>query len=359
LSEVLNYAELSTCRKKYLLKYFGDDLEGDNCGSCDICTTEYEVFDATIIAKKILSAVVRVQNSFGKNYIIDVLAGSRNQKVLRNNHDQLSVFGIVKDFSSHELGQIINQLVNLGYLLKTEGQYPTLSISKKGAKFLSSDEKLEIKKPQADLVKKDKTKKGGYDFNNDLFEKLRGLRKLKADESNVPPFIIFGDKTLQEMAYYFPSNNEELLEISGVGLKKSEQFGEDFLRVINGFRKEKGIEDSEIPKKRTENSAVDIKMAKPKFYLKTKELLAKKIPIERIAKNQGFSAGTIVNHIEKMADAGEKMDLDYLRLPRDRYAAIEKAFLACGDEKLKPVFEYLEGKYSYDELKLVRVLLRS
>lgn len=359
LNEVLNYAELATCRKKYLLNYFGDDLEGDNCGSCDICTGDHEIFDATEIAKKILSAVVRTKNMFGKNYVIDVLTGSKNQKVLRNNHQELSVFGIVNDFSNHELGQIITQLVNLGYLFKTDGQYPILSITKKGAKFLTSQEKLEIKKPHADLVYKEKKKKGNIDYNIDLFEVLRGLRKSKAEELNVPPFVIFGDKTLQEMSYYFPSNKDDLLKITGVGAKKLEQFGEEFLGVINKFKKENKIKEVELPKKVKEIEALEVKMAKPQFYLKTKELLAKKIPINRIAKNQNLAQGTIVNHIEKMIDVGEKLDLEYLKLPRDRYAIMKEAFLEIGDEKLKPVFEYLNGKYSYDELKLVRVLLRS
>ena len=358
LSDILNFCDLSTCRKKYLLKYFGESLEKENCGGCDICLVKREAFDATVVAKKILSAVARTENRYGKNYIIDILLGKKNQKILINKHDQLSVFKVVKDFSENELGQIISQLINLDYLKKSDGEYPVLGLTRKGADFLRSDETLSINKPLADVVlSKKRVKKGDLDFNYDLFEILRALRKELAEKANVPPFVIFGDASLQEMAFYFPQNEKDFGKISGVGAKKLEQFGEIFLKKITQFAKDNNLSSVAKEDKKPEAPVIKMSVTRPVFYLKTKELLTKKVSIARIAKHQDIEVGTVVNHIEKLLDAGEKLDLEYLKLPLDRFKTMKKAFKDCGDERLKPVFEYLKGKYSYDELKVARVLI--
>ena len=359
LASVLNFSELTTCRKKYLLKYFGEEMASDNCGACDVCLTEREMFDATEITKKILSAVYRTGGAFGKNYIIEVLLGKKNQRVVRNGHERLSVFGIAKDSDENDLGQIVNQLVGLGYLIKNEGKYPTLKLTQKAAQFLNSSEKLELQKPQVDLEKKKTKANGELDYNTELFEILRAVRKEIADEEKVPPFVIFGDKALQEMAYYFPQDKESFGAISGVGSIKLEKYSEVFLDEIRNFTTQNKIEARMIPGKNEVERVIKVRTVKPKYYLQTKELVIKKIPIERIAKNQDIKPGTVVDHLEKMIDAGEKLDLDYLKLPMDRYEKIKAAFLVCGDEKLKPVFEYLKGEFEYDLIRLVRVLMKA
>ncbi len=359
LSEILSFCDLSTCRKKYLLKYFGENLEKENCGGCDICLTEREVFDATTIAKKILSCVVRTDSRFGKNYIIDVLLGKPNQKILINKHDRLSVFKIVDDFSENELAQIISQLLGLNYLKKSEGQYPVLGLTKKGSDFLQGNTTLSINKPRADaFAEKKKPKRGELEFNPELFAILRALRKELAEKAQVPPFVIFGDMSLQEMSFYFPQDKKAFSKIIGVGAKKLEQFADIFLKSITEFTQENNITPVEKETEKSDEPVVKVTMRQPKFYLKTKELLMKKTSVERIAKHLDLTPGTVINHIEKMIDAGEKIDLEYLKLPSDRYGAMKNAFEECGDEKLKPVFEHLNGKFSYDELKLARVLIR-
>jgi ATP-dependent DNA helicase RecQ len=349
LDEVLSYCELNTCRKKHLLKYFGEDLKTDNCQSCDCCNTVHETFNSSEIAKKIISTIIRTDNHYGKNYIIEVLLGKKTQKIKINHHNKLTVYGIVKDYSATELNSIISQLISLGYINKLDGKYPILSISNKGMKFLNSDDSLEISKPDKDVT----LKKGELDYNEELFNILRELRRKLAEDAGVPPFVIFGDVSLREMAYYFPKDSNSFSKIAGVGAKKLDQYSNIFLEVINYFVKTNNL----VSPEKTET--IDIKVKQPTYFLKTKELIQKKVPIARIAKHEKLSQDTIINHIEKMIDAGEILDLEYLKLPRDRYEVMRKAYLKCGDEKLKPVFEYLGGKYNYDELKLVRVLLRA
>ena len=360
LAAVLNYCDLTTCRKKYILKYFGEDLKSDNCGACDSCTVEKVMFDATEISKKIMSAILRTESRYGKNYIVELLLGKKTQKILINKHHELSVYGLVKDFSENELAQIIFQLINLNYLLKTEGKYPILSVTKKGRDFLKNDIKLELPKPQADVelgVKKS-TKKGELDYNEELFQSLRELRRGIAEKANVPPFVVFGDVSLREMAYYFPADTKDFSQITGVGAKKLEQYGKIFLIVINDFAKKNNIFPVEFENKKRAEAIPEIKTRQPIYFLPTKELIQKKITIERIAKHLDISQATVINHLEKMIDAGEKLDLDYLKLPRDRFEVMKKSFAEYGDERLKPVFESLKGKFSYDELRLARLLIR-
>jgi len=268
LRDVMNFAQLSTCRKKYLLKYFGEELKEDNCGGCDICVAkkvfsggqmqEYGEmslkFDAAIPARKILAATALLQNRFGKNYVIDVLLGKKIKKISGYGHNRLPVFGIVSDLSGDELSQVINHLINLGYLSKSEGHYPVLSATKKGMVFLQGNEGLELPKLDAEekisQIIEVKIKKGGLTYNQELFDGLRVLRKELADKANVPPFVIFSNVSLQEMAHYFPGSEKDFARINGVGAMKLKQFGKIFLKTINCFVKENNISRIEIPVKK-------------------------------------------------------------------------------------------------------------
>ncbi|MEI8361213.1 MAG: DNA helicase RecQ [bacterium] len=358
LAQVLEFCDLRDCRKRFLLGYFGEEQKSHDCGSCDNCLSEKVYFDASIISLKIFSTVYKLEQSFGARQIIDILLGKKNQKVLQNRHDELSVYGIVNDFSEYELGQLISQLVSLGLLSKSDGKYPVISLTSRGIQFLRDKPSLELIKPNPD-TKAGPIKTNGRDFNQALFEELRELRRQIAEEFSLPPFIIFGDTSLKEMAFYLPQDLESFGKIVGVGARKLEQFGDDFTRLIRNFATSNQLDSKEIVI--ASKAPIQVRMAirEPVYFSKTKELLLKKIPVARIAKNQKLTQITIINHIEKMLDAGEKIDLEYLKLPRDRYEAMKKAFKACSDEKLKPAFEYLKGKFNYDELRLARLLFRN
>ncbi len=357
LGAVLQFSELISCRKKYLLSYFGENMKEDNCQSCDSCLTKKEMFDATEITRKIMSAILRTDSRFGRSYIVDILLGKKTQKIKINRHDKLSVNGIASSVTADELGQIIKQLIDNGLLLKSIGKYPILSLSRKGRELLQNNKKIELVKPMIEAVTEIKKKAGELEYNQELFEKLRALRKGVAEKAKVPPFVVFGDTALQEMSYYFPQDKDGFSEVSGVGVAKLDKYSEVFLEEINKFVKDNNIK---APKRESVGVAgiKQIKVRRQKFHTKTKELLNKKISVDRIAKNQDLQPSTVINHIEKLIDSGERLDLDYLRLPTNRYETIKQAFHECGDEKLKPVFEYLGEKYEYDEIKLVRVLLR-
>lgn len=241
LAQVISFCDLQTCRRQFLMKYFGEKWEKYNCGSCDVCLSPKEEFDATIITQKILSAALRTGQRFGANYIMEVLLGQRNKKIIERGHDRLSVFGIVKDFSQDELRQIIRILLVRGLLEKEEGEYPILRVSNIGKRFLRERENIILPKPKTDLkVYKSKTSEE-IKYDHELFEKLRVLRKKIADEKRVPSFIIFGDKSLQEMAFYLPQSLESFANISGVGKEKLAKFGKIFLTVISKHTRSRGL----------------------------------------------------------------------------------------------------------------------
>ena len=232
LNCMIGFAEAQTCRRRVLLGYFGERLEED-CGNCDICETPPQRVDATENARKALSCVYRVGQRFGMGHVIDVLRGSQNHRMLELKHDQLSTFGIGKDLSQDEWGNLLRQLVHLGYLEQDVANFSVLKLTERARPLLRGEERLELAKPRDTRVVEQKSaaaKKPHYD--GPLFHELRELRKQIADEQQVPPFVVFADATLVEMAAQMPKDKWELLKITGVGQHKLARYGDAFLRVI-------------------------------------------------------------------------------------------------------------------------------
>jgi len=230
LNKIIDYAESAICRKKYLLNYFGEETSEGKCNACDICLTEKPMTDVTEIAKDILTAVDLTKGFFGAGYIAKILTG---EKDVKDWHKKFFIFAKYKDSSPEELKEIISYLTSENMLHKSEGQYPTLSLTFEGREFLDSSLEIKIPLKEKEIIeKRQKTEDLEYDKN--LFEKLRLLRKKLAEEKSVPPFVIFSDVSLIEMSHYKPKTPRVFLEIKGVGKQKMEDFGEMFMRVIRG-----------------------------------------------------------------------------------------------------------------------------
>jgi ATP-dependent DNA helicase RecQ len=237
LRQILEYCQIRGCRRAHLMHYFGEEWPEEGCGGCDNCLDPQELFDATEIAKKVLSAVLRTGERFGAGMVAGVLLGSSTVRAKQPWTEQLSVWGIVQNFSEDDLKQIMRLLAEAGLLARSDGEYPTLAVSSEGKRFLKGVIPLELPRPRpaAGRKKKDKTPRviaGEGEYDRDLFEQLRILRKSLADDLGVPPFIVFGDATLRQMSSMKPQTLEEFAQISGVGEKKLDQFGEVFLKTI-------------------------------------------------------------------------------------------------------------------------------
>lgn len=238
LSTMIAFAEAQTCRRRVLLNYFDEDLPED-CQNCDVCLDPPESYDATEDARKGLSCIYRVGQRFGVRHVVDVLRGMENQRVKDLRHDKLSVFGIGKHLSQEAWYSVLRQLIHRGYIEQDVGNYSILKLKKQARPLLVGDEQLFLAKPRVkaagSTVKNDRKIKAGKIekiLGDPFFEELRKLRKRLAEETNVPPFIIFSDASLQEMALKRPKTAEEFLMINGVGQKKLENYGEAFLEAI-------------------------------------------------------------------------------------------------------------------------------
>ncbi len=245
LNTMVGFAEALSCRRQVLLGYFGDRLAQD-CGNCDICLNPPELVDVTEDARKALSCVFRVDQRFGAGHVIDVLRGSKKERLVQLGHDHLSTHGIGADKSQEYWGSVLRHLVQQGYLEQDVGNYSVLKLSESARPLLRGEHTLSMAKPRAKvaaLPKPVRRKAGDLECNPELFARLRTVRKGLADAAGVPPFVIFSDVALAEMAAYLPIDNEAFLRIHGVGAHKLERYGADFLGEIQRFCKTTGGED--------------------------------------------------------------------------------------------------------------------
>ncbi len=235
LAKMVEYGAGRTCRRKFLLAYFGEQLAQENCGACDHCLASEapspvgSAYDGTVTAQKVLSAIIRTGERFGVSYVVDVLRGSRAKRILELGHDRLSVHGISRDTSKDELIDIADQLIERGLVARATGEFPTLSVTPNGREFLNSREKIELFR----RTESRSSEKGGpQGLDAGLFEKLRQLRLEIANSLDVPAFVVFSNAALHNMASSLPTNRDSLLDVKGVSKAKADQFGDRFLAAI-------------------------------------------------------------------------------------------------------------------------------
>ena len=355
LDQVLALCDLQTCRRAYLMEYLGESWPQTNCGGCDICLLPREEFDATEIAQKILSTVIRTGERFGVNYLVDVLRGSANKAVRTRGHHELPVFGISRDVDSDDLKEMVRSLVTNGLLAQNGGDYPTLGVSQRGHKFLKNREKLILTRPKQAAPVRQVAFPGDREtaYDTKLFDELAALRLEIATDREVPAYQIFGNKSLQQMAFHMPQNELEFSKISGVGDAKLRDFSERFLEVINEYVEATGQPAAvnrvpvSAPKKRVRGISMSIR--------ETKDLVAQGLSFEEVAEQRGISETTIRSHLERFIQEGGQVDLGHLMPPEDRRTKIAAAFKEMGEARLTPVREFLGDDYTWGELAVVRM----
>jgi ATP-dependent DNA helicase RecQ len=237
LGSMVGFAEALSCRRRILLGYFGERLDQD-CGNCDICLHPRELVDVTEDARKALSCVYRVGQRFGMAYVIDVLRGSRKERLIQLGHHRLSTYGIGADKGQEYWSGLLRHLVHHGFLLQDVGDYSVLKLTASAWPLLRGEKSLAMAEPRVKAEpapKRSRRKAGDMEYDHGLFERLRALRKRLADEEGVPPFVIFSDASLTQMAESLPATSEELRLIHGVGDYKLERYGPQFLEEIRRF----------------------------------------------------------------------------------------------------------------------------
>lgn len=226
------FGEAQTCRRQILLNYFAEYSAG-HCGNCDICLDPPKAFDGTVDAQKVLSCVFRLNQSVASQYLIDVLRGKQLKRILDHGHDTLSTYAIGKDKSDAYWHNIINQLIHRGFLRVDITQNAVLKLTEEARPILQQAQKLQLAVPRLSLDLGKKSQLTTPDYDRALFAKLKHLRKVIAEQDDVPPFVVFSDATLADMADKFPESEFDFLDIHGVGQTKLERYGERFIAAIS------------------------------------------------------------------------------------------------------------------------------
>lgn len=355
LQYLVDYCHTNDCLRNKILEYFDETPVVSSCDNCGNCIDKSEMVDITLESQKILSCVYRIQERYGVSLLIQVLRGSKNKRILEFGLDKVSTYGIMKDYTENTIREIIMTLVSRGYILVTADKFPVLKLSVKSRDVLNGNEIVYHKKHLLEM--KSPTKNRGISiedtlegFEEDLFSKLKELRYSLSQEKGMAPFMIFHDSTLKEMASYFPQSKEALLTIKGVGLKKYESYGDDFLEIIRGYSLKNEKNEIEIIKeeKLEVNGLID-------RYQLTYELYLQNLPLKDIAEKRNFNTNTIIEHLSRCEDKGQIIDWTSFLDNPGKEEKILSAINKVGLDKLKPIKELLTDDITYEDIKIVIV----
>jgi ATP-dependent DNA helicase RecQ len=346
LNRMKQYAEADHCRRRVLLSYFNETTDGD-CGNCDVCKNPPTCFDGTVLAQKALSGIARTRESVAMGLLIDILRGSRNQNVLRHGFDQLPTFGTGRDLKFEEWADYLSQLLNSGVVDIAYDEGHTFKLNPTSWQVLKEGRKVELVKfipfeerQAAREAAEPKEKPKKEVIKDAMFERLRTLRKQIADSLGVPPYVVFSDATLSEMAQKRPISEFQLKQISGVGEEKCRRYGEAFINEILGFARE--------------NTQPGNRVVKGFTYIQTLDLYKTGMGLEDMARERGVQPSTIAAHLIRLKEEGHPVNLwDFL--DRGTYAIIVGGAKEIGIKRgdaLAPLFELLEQRHDYASIRL-------
>lgn len=350
LNDIIDYCNTDKCLRKYILEYFDETPTFDNCNNCSNCLSEIETTDITTDSKKILSCIKRMNQRFGSGLVTDVLKGSKSAKIKSFGFDNLSTYGIMSEYTKDTIKDLIYFLITEGYIKSVGDKYPVLVLDKSADDILFKDKQVLIKRKIEKIIPKNTltTTKEELNYDSNLFEILRNLRKEIAEINGIPPFIVFTDVSLKEMSTYFPINVENMLEISGVGVNKLEKYGTIFIETINKYVSENNIE---VPERMLKTSnTTELKTVTQKVKEDTRivsyNLYKDGHSIDEISKIRGLKKQTIESHLIKCYELGMDIDISkYVNIQFENiiYEAIDK----LGFERLRPLKDYLPSDVSY------------
>mgnify|MGYP005640277979 FL=1 len=358
LNKSVKYASHNVCRRRQLLEYFDEKYLEENCGACDICMGDVEKVDITTDAQIVMSAISRTGQYFGIGHIIDIVAGADTKRIRELQHNEIKTYGAGKHKAKKHWQFIVDELLAQEAIAQDGGQYPVLVLTKKGTDILLGREEIEGLKREEIRKKPKAFKVSGFEpYDEVLFDKLRVLRKMLAEEHKVPPYIIFSDMTLHEMCVYYPSTLDEIITISGVGDTKLKSYGIDFTKEIKAHLDKNP--DISIPER--EPVAPSVNTPRQKMtggtIEKTYELSREGLSIKEIAKTRNLATSTVTGHLESLIKDGRDVAIDRLIDPVKRNT-IEEMFLTLKTWHTAPIVENSNGTISYDDAKLVRAYVQ-
>ena len=364
LSQLMGFAETDLCRRVPLLNYFGENDVPDRCGMCDNCRMgeeEKDLVDLTIPAQMFLSCVKRTGEIFGAGHIVDVLRGSSSQKILKFGHEKLSTYGIGTAYSAKQWRHIARQLIQKSLLLYNY-EHGSLKLTPKAWGVLRGEETFlgrleEAKKDKGAVLRQGEGEAETCDSG--LFETLRKKRKELADQGNLPPYAIFHDRTLREMALYYPRTRESLSAIYGIGTRKLEKYAGAFLEIIRSHCLEHQIPERQKPLPVEEPVPTPQDSSGKHRYLVIGERFNQGRTIEQLAGDFNIQRATVLNHLYQCVRKNQPLRQNNLlinsSLTEDQQRSVLSSFARLGTKLLRPVYEDLNGTIPYEELKLLRL----
>ena len=341
LERMKQFADSLICRRKILLNYFSENLV-KNCGNCDVCKNPPQYFDGTVIAQKALSAIARLKQNVGITMLIDVLRGSRRKEILTRGYDRIKTYGAGADISSFDWQHLLNQMINLGLLEIAYDNYNVLKLTDASKAVLFDGRKIQLVKMASVKKRLEKQKQAlkprsqRQRVRDELFEKLRALRKALATRDSVPPYVVFSDKTLEEMAAERPTSDMDMRAIHGVGDMKMKKYGRIFIKAILEFIEEK---------------SKDGKQLKGTTQTITYQMYKRGIAIEEIAQHREMSPVTILGHLVDMYLRGEDIDIKRFVTRQEIRQVIDVCQTLPEPYKLKDIFEKLGEEISYAKIR--------
>ena len=358
LNQIAGFAAHNVCRRKQLLNFFGEEYLSENCETCDICSGTVEQIDITLDAQIAMSAVSRTQQRFGAGHIVDIVTGADTKRIRELRHSQIKTYGAGRDKDKKYWRSIIDELLAQEALQQDGDKYPVLKLTQKGSDILFGKARILALKKETVRPKKGflMDTASGHGYDETLFERLRIVRKNLAEEQQVPPYVVFSDKTLHDMCRFHPVTPSDMRNISGVGDMKLERYGEFFIREIRNYLDENqdvspAGRKSEHPEDRPEN-----KKKKGESLGKTYELYQKGLSLEDISKQRNLARSTVAVHLEQLIQNGYDIDIDRFVGPLKRMET-ERLFLELRQWTLAPVIAKSGGTISYEDARLVRACL--
>ena len=359
LNDMYAFCTGAACRHETIVRYFGQTLGKDNCAACDVCLGDMETIDdALIVAQKILSCVVRLNQEYGSGYVIRVLVGSKDKRIFENSHNKLSTYGLLKGEKRLHIQSWIEQLVGQGYLEKY-GEYNQLRLTEKARPVLKGDKTPRLMKPaekKADY-KPQSAAESWEGVDAGLFEELRAFRKREAVEKGVPPFVIFGDATLRELAKIRPSTSQKLMSVKGVGSKKRQQYGRAVLTIIRKYC-EKNALDMDVNAE-PELSGFGMSRRKPNIAKERAfEMFGQGRSIQQVAAAVNRAESTTVQYL---CDFIQEENIDDPTPWVDPKIAqkVRQAIQTVGTKQKSLIFEHLDKQVDYTKINITLACLRN
>ncbi|MFA6726670.1 MAG: DNA helicase RecQ [Prevotella sp.] len=354
LQETAAYAESSVCRRKMLLHYFGEKYPKDNCGNCDNCLHPKKKIEARDALLIVLRAVKVLKENFRQNYVVDFVKGRATDNLVSHKHDQLEEFGLGEDMKESIWNPVIRQALLAGYLKKDVETYGILKLTVAGKHFIAHPKSFLIVEDhdyRGEEIEEDSGDGATSALDPELFIMLKNLRKEKAEKQGVPPYVIFQNVSLEQMATMYPVSLEELQQIQGVGAGKAKHYGRDFCNLIKKYCKENNIQ---LPEEMRVRTVVKRSMLKVNII----HSIDRQIPLDEIARAKGLEFDELLSEVEAIVFSGTKINIDYFIndvMDEDRIDDVYDYFMNSETDQLEVAMDELGDDYSEDEIRLVRI----